>query len=155
MTGWSAFAQGRAIGRQPTCRGITRGLGDGVRYLAFVGVVRPGALHRVRAVAHAHVRRGALTGGDPGALVRVLLAGLGIGPAARRVLIGQDLGVLVAADDREAIEDAGGAAVDEVRAAARPEVRHVRQVRVRDVPERGGGEIVPAAESSGGAGAVR
>src|SRR6267143_6790032 len=62
-----------------------------VRDVAPVGVVRPGALHGVRAIAHAHVRRRSLAGADPGALIAILLANDG-GPAAGRVLIGQRLG---------------------------------------------------------------
>src|SRR6266513_2059894 len=92
-----------------------RRLQDRVRDVALVGVVRPGALHRVRAIAHAHVRGRPLAGADPGALIAILLAQQG-GPAAGRILIGQRLGVLVAVHDREAIEQARRAAIDEVLA---------------------------------------
>src|SRR5437763_9786268 len=105
----------------PKTRGTQRPaqrLHDRVRDVALVGVVRPGALHRVRAIAHGHVRGRPLAGADPGALIAILLAQQG-GPAARRILIGHRLGVLMAIHDGEAVEQTRGAGVDEVLAAAR------------------------------------
>src|SRR6185437_14061159 len=100
--------------------------------VAPVGVVAPGALHRVAAVAHAHVGRLALAAADPGALVSVLLAAGG-GPATGRVLVGDGLGVLVALDDGEAIQGAGRTRVHEVLAAAGADVEQVGQVGQCDV----------------------
>src|ERR1700746_3341206 len=109
---------------QITCAGTTyrgaraaSGLKQRVRNLALAGIVRPGALHRVGTVPHADIRRGALAAANPGALIAVLLSGGG-GPAAGRILIGEGLGVLVAADDRKAVERSRGTRVDEARSTA-------------------------------------
>src|SRR5207253_10355560 len=107
---------------------VTPSVHDRVRDVALVGVVRPGALHRVGAVAHAHVRRGALTRADPRALVTVFLARELVGPAAGRILVGHGFGVLVTVHDREAIESSGRAAVDEILTAACAEIGDVREV---------------------------
>src|SRR5204862_1903776 len=104
---------------------------DGVRDLAAVAVVAPGALHRERAGGEAHVLRAAGAAGQPRALVGVLLTG-GVGPAAGRVLVGDGLGVLVALDHGDAVEGAGRAGVDEVLAAGGARVGDVRHVRERD-----------------------
>src|SRR2546430_10256619 len=118
-----APAKVRAARGGPSISRKTRGtrrparrLQDRVRDVALVGVVRPGALHRVRAIAHGHVRGRPLAGADPGALIAILLAQQG-GPAAGRVLIGQRLGVLVAVHDRDAIEQARRYAYDTVLAS--------------------------------------
>src|SRR2546429_2824875 len=109
-------AGGPSISRKTRAtRRPARRLQDRVRDVALVGVVRPGALHRVRAIAHAHVRGRPLAGADPGALIAILLAQQG-GPAAGRILIGHRLGVLVAVHDGEAVEQTRGAGVDEVLA---------------------------------------
>src|SRR5205807_9575083 len=98
---------------------------------AAVEVIRPGRLDRERAGRQGDVLRGALPRGDPGALVAVLVA-RGVGPAAGWELVGDRLGVLVALDDRDAVERARRADVDEVLAAGAPHVGHVRHVRERD-----------------------
>src|SRR5437879_8309410 len=92
--------KGRA--RRPFGMTKAEQLQDRVRDIALVGVIRPGALHGVRAIAHAHVRGRSLAGADPGALIAILLAREG-GPAAGRILIGHRLGVLVAVHDGKAI----------------------------------------------------
>src|SRR5205823_14468979 len=112
-------------------------------------VVRPGALHRVGAIAHAHVRRGTLTRADPRALVSVLLAREPVGPTARRILVGDRFGVLMTVHDREAVESPGRAAVDEVLTAALAEIGDVRHVGERQVAVRGAGVVVPGTEVRG------
>src|SRR3979490_1129733 len=80
-------------------------LADRVRDVALVGVVRPGALHGVRAIAHAHVRGRSLAGADPRALTAILLAGGG-GAAAAGILSGLPLAVFLAVHDGEAMVQA-------------------------------------------------
>src|SRR5438445_13333419 len=100
------------------------GCASGVGDLAGALVVAPGRLHRERPGAERDVLRLAGAGGDPRALVGVLLA-LDVGPAAGRELVGDRLGVLVAEDHGETIGVAGGAGVDEVLPAGRPHVQLV------------------------------
>src|SRR5207244_10958050 len=129
---------------------VTPSVHDRVRDVALVGVIRPGALHRISAVAHAHVRRGALTRADPRALVTVFLARELVGPAAGRILVGHGFGVLVTVHDREAIESSGRAAVDEILTAALAEIGDVRHVGERQIAVRGSRVVVPGAEVRGG-----
>src|SRR6476661_7852496 len=110
----------------------------GVAQVAAVGVVGPGGLHREAAGCRRDVAcaTGA-PGGDPGALVGVLLAGVGarggVGPATGRVLVGDRLGVLVALDHGVAVVGAGGPGVDEVLPATGAHVHDVRHVGEGDV----------------------
>src|SRR5204862_6971620 len=81
---------------------------------------------------------------QPGALVRGLLAAE-VEPAAGRVLVGDRLGVLVARDDRGAVELARGPRADEAGPAVDAGVGDVGHVGERDVTV-GGGDGTAAAE---------
>src|SRR6476620_2418361 len=102
-------------------------VGDLATALAVVGVVGPGGLDRVGPGRERDVLRGALPGGDPGALVGVLEAGP-VGPAANGELVGDGLGVFVFLDTRTTVGHAVGGRVDEVRATAGAQVRDVGHV---------------------------
>src|SRR5450432_934897 len=80
-----------------------------------VAVVGPGGLHGEGAGGQGQVGRWSARSLAPCAQVAVLLAGRA-GPAARRVLVGDGLGVLMAVHDRHAVQGAGAAGVDEVHA---------------------------------------
>src|SRR5262249_10934490 len=102
-------------------------LSNRMRNLALLGVVRPCALHRERTGRQRHIRHLVSPRADPGARISVLLTGNRVGPAARRELIGERLGVLVAGHDREAIQYTLGSAVDEIDATAATGIAYVRQ----------------------------
>src|SRR6185369_4827067 len=134
-----------------------------VRDAAVVGVVRPSALHSEGTGSECDVL---CTPGAadtlPSALVGVLGAAT-VGPAARRILVGDGLGVLVPHHDGDAVEVARAAGIDVVLAAACPQIGHVWSVREREVAVRRGDTdirvtvvIVPGTEvSAGGVEAIR
>src|ERR1700693_2094412 len=101
-----------------------------------VVVVGPGRLDREGSRPERDVLRGSLTRADPGALVAGLVA-RAVGPAPGGKLVGDGFGVLVTLHDRDPVERAGRACVDEILTARASGIGNVRKVRERDLPVAG------------------